>query len=156
MELKPLMETNVALNFDCRSGDHTSSFSDEDLNLLFGASDQNKRNSAASSISASVLRWGCDEDYGNGPYDIVLGADVVASLYDPVALARTIHSLWHDKSSVYISYKGRLTGPHEIFEKELHTLFDNISRIKPSQACRNKNPEVWILKATGRTSKCNA
>eukprot|EP00521_Asterionellopsis_glacialis_P009079 CAMPEP_0195284754 /NCGR_PEP_ID=MMETSP0707-20130614/2849_1 /TAXON_ID=33640 /ORGANISM="Asterionellopsis glacialis, Strain CCMP134" /LENGTH=283 /DNA_ID=CAMNT_0040344147 /DNA_START=161 /DNA_END=1013 /DNA_ORIENTATION=- len=90
-ELKDLMERNIALNFDYNSivskTQNTSSFSDEDLNLLFGAEDKNKSKSAVGCISASILRWGCDEDYGNGPYDVIFGADVVASLYDPVALA---------------------------------------------------------------------
>jgi hypothetical protein len=40
-----------------------------------------------------------------------MGADVVASLYDPFSLAETIHQLSMPDVIVYISYKGRLKGP---------------------------------------------
>jgi hypothetical protein len=99
-------------------------------------------------ISANVLKWGHDRDYQQ-EYDVVLGADVVASLYDPIALADTMHALCHEKSVVYISFKARLAGPHEQFEKRLESLFTTVERIRP--ATRNKNPQVWILKATGKS-----
>lgn len=103
---------------------------------------------SAGSVTARVLRWGHEFDYGGGPYDVVFGADVVASLYDPVALARTFHGLSSSTTTVLLSYKGRLSGPHEKFEAELGYLFGCVERIRP--ASRNRNPGVWILKATKR------
>jgi hypothetical protein len=102
---------------------------------------------ARGTVSASVLRWGEVEDDGK-QYDVVLGADVVASLYDPIALADTMHALCHDRSVVYVSYKRRLTDPHVRFESQLHCLFEKVECIRPTS--RNKNPQVWILKAYGK------
>jgi hypothetical protein len=103
---------------------------------------------ARGTVSASVLRWGVMEEEDGKQYDVVLGADVVASLYDPIALADTMHALCHDRSVVYVSYKGRLTDPHVRFENRLECLFDNVERIRPTS--RNKNPQVCILKANGK------
>mmetsp|Transcript_27436 Transcript_27436/g.63697 ORF Transcript_27436/g.63697 Transcript_27436/m.63697 type:complete len:158 (+) Transcript_27436:299-772(+) len=118
-ELMGLMERNVARNF----GDHHH---------------QDKI------VSTKVLRWGNPSDImAVAPVDIVLGADVVASLYDPIALADTIWSLCHDQSKVYISYKSRLDVPHERFEGRFRELFASVIRTRPNS--RNRNPNVWIL-----------
>jgi hypothetical protein len=148
-ELLPLMQRNVFLNF---GGNH------DDSNEKYGCLDDTcwkvllqgrpkQAESSSSLVSARVLRWGVEQDYCHDePFDIVLGADVVASLYDPLLLAQTIHSLCHDKSIVYVSYKGRLTGPHEQFQTALSELFEHIEILRPDD-CRNRNPDVFILKA---------
>jgi len=171
-ELLPLMTRNVSRNFDTNyivddavkeflpaSNDESvlsSESSDFTRELFFSNDSANDANEAKTlhnakqscgTVSASVLRWGVTDDYRQ-QYDVVLGADVVASLYDPIALAETMHALCHEESIVYVSYKGRLTGPHEEFEKRLGQLFENVGRIRPES--RNKNPQVWILKAIGK------
>ena len=98
--------------------------------------------------STTTLTWGSHDEYPSDPYDIILGADVVASLYDPICLAETMWDLSHAQSVVYISYKGRLTEPHERFEHRLKQLFHHVDRLKPYS--QNKNPHVWVLKASGR------
>lgn len=100
---------------------------------------------AKGAVSASVLRWGVAEDYCT-EYDVVIGADVVASLYDPIALADAMHALCHDQSVVYVSYRERLTDPHVQFEDRLEVLFEKVERIHPASG--NRNPQVWILKAS--------
>jgi predicted nicotinamide N-methyase len=166
-ELLPLMTRNVRRNFDSShiDNDYTDSFNDslashasmKDKELLYELlvstecdtiANTNTMDYARGRISANVLKWGHDRDYQQ-EYDVVLGADVVASLYDPIALADTMHALCHEKSVVYISFKARLAGPHEQFEKRLESLFTTVERIRP--ATRNKNPQVWILKATGKS-----
>jgi hypothetical protein len=39
-------------------------------------------------ISCRLLWWGVESNYAGAPYNVVVGADVVASPYEPVALAR--------------------------------------------------------------------
>lgn len=153
-ELMDLMRRNVELNFS--TGAATDDALDDDSRKALytyegtvGEGDFEGAKLALGRVSASVLRWGIEEDYREAPYDIVVGADVVASLYDPVALAYTLHALCHEKSTVYVSYKGRLTGPHEQFEAKLGQLFRRVERIQPRD-CRNRNPDVFILKATGK------
>ena len=51
----------------------------------------------------------------NKNYDLIIGADIVASLYDPVALANAIYSLAGKHTKVYISFKGRAEEYHDAF-----------------------------------------
>lgn len=173
-ELLPLMTRNTIRNFDSsyimkiesdssstkgemnQTKQRANEKDDEGMQQLFystrdeecetdKAATQTNAKHSLGSVSANVLRWGVTDDYKQ-QYDVVLGADVVASLYDPIALAETMHALCHSKSVVFVSYKGRLTGPHEKFEKRLTSLFGTVERLRPTS--RNRNPEVWILKAT--------
>ena len=43
-------------------------------------------------VSCRLLWWGVESNYAGAPYDIVNGANVVASPYDPVALAQMYHA----------------------------------------------------------------
>jgi len=92
-------------------------------------------------------------------FDVVIGADVVATLYDPVALAKTIHQVAKDERSVvYISFKERLSSIHRSFEQALGELFDSIEIILASSQnseihSRNRNPDVGILIARGKKIK---
>lgn len=159
-ELLPFMTRNVQRNFesshiveDEKQMKDDENNDDDDMKEVLLHTSHETNNTAANprqsrgTVCANVLRWGVPEDYQQH-YDVVVGADVVASLYDPIALAETMHALCHDESIVYVSYKGRLTGPHEQFEQRLGHLFDTVERIRPSS--RNKNSQVWILKATGK------
>lgn len=85
----------------------------------------------------------------NQTFDIVLGAELVASLYDPIALAHTIHALTHDQSTVYIGMKDRLDTVNRQFEAAMCDLFVDVeTNIRP--ATRNRNPYTWILIAKQR------
>jgi hypothetical protein len=137
--LLPLMQRNVALNFGS-----VDDLSKNDRDILFG----NETTPRIGTCEARVLEWG-QQPTTQKTYRFILGADVVASLYDPVALANTIHQLSTTDTIVLISYKGRLDGPHERFEQRMQELFREVqSRISPLS--RNKNPGVYILQAVGK------
>jgi predicted nicotinamide N-methyase len=154
-ELLPLMQRNVFLNFGGSDPGDSKYCSLDDACwrvLLQDRQEQTHRHRASSlgtaDVAARVLCWGVEQDYSHvETFDVVLGADVVASLYDPLLLAQTIHSLSHDKSMVYVSYKGRLTGPHKQFQAALLELFERVEVLRPHPNCRNRNPDVFILKA---------
>ncbi|KAL3770739.1 hypothetical protein ACHAW5_001456 [Stephanodiscus triporus] len=97
----------------------------------------------------AVLRWGVEDDYGDVPYDVVIGADVVTSLYDPVALARTIHALSGPRTRVYVSGKARLDRPHEVFEGEMGRLYANVRKVE-RPCSRLRSPNVFVIVADGK------
>lgn len=139
--LLPLMQRNVALNFG-----GINDLSTNDRDILFG----NEPTVTMGTCEARILEWG-QQPTTQKTYRFILGADVVASLYDPVALAETIHQLSSTDTIVLISYKGRLDGPHERFEEKMHELFREVQpRVPPLS--RNKNPGVYILQAMGKLS----
>ena len=103
--------------------------------------------------TAFPLEWGSTTGYGaNHHYDVILGADVVAGIYDPVKLAQTIADLCRDEQTlVYLAMNRR---NHEIirtFEAAMRPLFTSLEHRDP--VSRNKNPNVTIMVATGK--KCN-
>lgn len=106
-----------------------------------------------SSVEVFELDW-ADDSGSHGTFDVVLGADVVATLYDPVALAQSIHRLCHAETLVYISFKERLSSVHRAFESEMERLFskvrviDNITDGKTLSS--NHNPDVHVLIAEER------
>ncbi len=63
-------------------------------------------------VSCHLLRWGVNSDYFGAPYDVVVGANVVLLPYNPVALARTFHTLSGPWTRVYVLGKALLAGPH--------------------------------------------
>ena len=151
-ELLDLMNDNYALNFvggEC-DGSTSEAETGEDVSFLrqkYGSEVSTSQGTA----DVKVLRWGVETDYEGAPFDVVFGADVVASLYDPIALANTFYDLCGPQSKVYLSYKGRLDEPHLLFEAELKRLFSRVERIAhPNIHSRNKNPGVCILKAWGK------
>jgi predicted nicotinamide N-methyase len=99
-------------------------------------------------ITAAVLRWGVKEDYMKAPYDVIVAADVVASLYSPKALAETIHDLCRKETKVYISLKKRLTEPLVIFESAMKDLFWTVNYTTP--VSRRKLDDIIIIEATGK------
>ncbi len=56
-------------------------------------------------VSCHVLWWGIKSDYAGAPYDVIVGAIIVALPYNPVALARTFHTLSGLWTRVYVSGK---------------------------------------------------
>ena len=102
-----------------------------------------------SSLRLAPLTWGSDDllPSHSRSYDVVVGADVVASLYDPVALARCIWNLCHEKSVAYISFKGREDTFHNAFEEEVRRIFMVVDMVKQGavEGVRNMNPGVGLI-----------
>lgn len=138
-----LIHTNINLNhYSALSSSHDNSHSTTEVMNKLDVQLE------SGSVSARTLRWGVSSDYPSTSFDLVIGADVVASIYDPMALVRTIYALSGPHTLVLISYKGRLSDPHIAFEQQLRLGFRSIEQIKPNS--RNRNPDVWILKAFGK------
>lgn len=139
--LMDLLQRNVQRNFNNASCDR---------NPRNGLADEVEISCDKTSqglVSAQVLDW---SDISNieTPYEIIIGADIVASLYDPVALADTIHRLAHEQTQVYISFRERLSSIQRIFEQEITKRFTILDIQMPIS--RNHNPDVRILFASGR------
>lgn len=102
-----------------------------------------------------VLNWE-DVDQNAQTYDIIFGADVVATLYDPVALVNTIVCLCHASSMVFISFKERLSQIHRQFETEMSRHFESLEILENypdgSRLSRNLNPDIKILVAKEKLS----
>lgn len=92
------------------------------------------------------LEWGTTVAVDK--YDLIVGSDVIAGIYDSVGLAKTIYDLATERSEVYLACRDRLAGSLEQFEVHLRRLFNKVER-RHGQS-RNKNPTVWILYASGR------
>lgn len=121
-ELVPVMQANLDHNPQCQA--NTSAFS---------------------------LAWGSTNGYSNHHYDVILGADVVAGIYDPVKLAQTIADLCRDEHTlVYLAVNNRLHEIIQTFEAAMRPLFSSLEQRVP--VSRNKNPNVTILVATGKRS----
>ncbi|KAL3776177.1 hypothetical protein ACHAWO_005578 [Cyclotella atomus] len=122
-----------------------------DLPELLGLMQDNlqRNHPYKSSVEARTLRWSCEEDYNGAPYDVIIGADIVASLYDPVALAGTLHALAGPNTKVYISAKSRLDKPHEEFDEEMERLFERCERVCEPDS-RLKNPHVFVMRFEGK------
>ncbi len=90
-----------------------------------------------------VLWWGVESEYPGMPYDVVIGADVVALPYDPVALARTFHTLSGPWTRVYVSVMARLAGPHVVFKGEMVRLFARVTRVDGPRSWL-RSPGVFI------------
>ena len=143
-ELKELMNDNIRRNFG-GGGTNDASFIDEYSNKLITYDDKR----AKGTITSRVLRWGIQEDYQGAPYDVIIGADIVTSLYDPVALAQALYALSGPNTKIYISVKARLDKPHEEFDVEMERLFERVEKIdKPSS--RLRSPDVFIVVAEGK------
>ena len=143
-ELMPLLRRNVIRNYraDCiqRGDDWDAHLSDADQPELC-----DRPKFSTSHVSAYVLDWSAP----NPPHTFatILGADVVAKLYDPHALVQTICQCSNAQTSVYISFKKRLSSLHRTFEEEMAKHFD-ITIVEPHS--RNRNPQVRILVATNK------
>lgn len=101
---------------------------------------------AGKDASTGVLEWGKNNNMDK--YDVILGADVVASIYDSTGLARTIYDLAKVDSRVYLACRDRLAGNVERFEAYMKQYFTIVERRKAES--QNKSPNVWIMFATGK------
>uniref|UniRef100_A0A7S2PW95 Uncharacterized protein n=1 Tax=Skeletonema marinoi TaxID=267567 RepID=A0A7S2PW95_9STRA len=152
-ELEELMGDNVRRNFGPSEDNDADDLSKEERSLITHL-DGGK---AKGTVTSRVLRWGVEEDYflnnedkqEEQTYDVIIGADIVASLYDPVALAQTLHALCGPTTKIYISSKSRLDKPHETFDAEMARLFDRVEKKVPP-CSRLKNPNVFIIQAEGK------
>lgn len=141
----------AAEDIPCHRDKGCKELSSRDKCVLYEVSaeiDTEKMKSSKGKIRAEVLRWGVKEDYKNAPYDVIVAADVVASLYCPKALAETIHDLCHEDTKVYISLKKRLTEPLVIFEASMKALFMTVKCTSP--VSRRKLDDIIIIEATGK------
>ncbi|KAL3759293.1 hypothetical protein ACHAWU_002094 [Discostella pseudostelligera] len=147
-ELCDLMSANVERNFGSGDNDGTTTSTP----TITPGVDNNDQKSMGT-ISSRVLRWGIESDYQGAPYDCIIGADIVTNLYDPVALAQTIHALSGPNTSIYISGKARLDKPHEEFDVEMQRLFKSVKKIRTDDIhSRLKSPNVFIIVAEGKRS----
>jgi hypothetical protein len=147
-ELLDLMSANVERNFGSGNNDGTTTTTP----TIIPEVDINDQKSMGT-ISSRVLRWGIESDYQGAPYDCIIGADIVTNLYDPVALAQTIHALSGPNTSIYISGKARLDKPHEEFDVEMQRLFKSVKKIRTDEIhSRLKSPNVFIIVAEGKRS----
>ena len=169
-ELQDLMAENVRRNFghddvkekegnvDDANDVAAVELSDEERKLITHLDDGTK---SQGTVKSRVLRWGNEEDYflqeddqqqqhgGQQAYDVIIGADIVASLYDPIALAQTLHALCGPTTKIYISSKSRLDKPHEEFDTEMTRLFTKVVK-KGCPCSRLKTPDVFIIEAEGK------
>jgi hypothetical protein len=90
-----------------------------------------------------MLQWGIESNYASVPYNIVVGVGVVALPYDPVALARTFHTLSKPWTRVYILRKTRLAGPRVAFKGEMMRLFARVRRVNGPRSWL-RSPGVFI------------
>ena len=152
--IMPLLTRNVRRNFvghilPNSHKDDSSALADEPAGLFVGDNHATATNSSSSPVIAQVLDWSDvvtnPQHYQNNNYDVILGADVVASLYDPVALAQTMYTLAHGNTVVYLSFKERLSVMHRQFEAAIAERFEEWHIISSGSGSRNRNPEVQIM-----------
>lgn len=127
--------------------------SEADLNVMYEFTDIDNVDSfqqSSSNVTAKVLRWGMKEDYCDGPFDLIIGADVVASLYDPSALVQTIYDLCHEKSIIYICVRRRLSEYHNLFDNALKEMFDSVCISTPITRHRNVGNIICMMRISGK------
>jgi len=91
-------------------------------------------------VTASVLELGdVKAEAEAGTFDVVIGADVAASMCNPVALAHAICCLSHDDALVFVSFKERLSIVHQQFKDEMQQLFDCVNIVSPVVAQKKDN-----------------
>jgi Lysine methyltransferase len=157
----PLLQRNVARNFDAA----TMARDDLRLSPYYCAGKQYSQvqdcvqDCTSVRVTISPLDWdnsdqkrSLRESKDGRPWDVVFGADIVASLYDPVSLAQTIAGLCSTAKTVaYVGFKERLSTIHRQFESEMAAWFRDIEILRPPHnGCRNRNPDVYILTARGK------
>ncbi|KAL7524875.1 hypothetical protein ACHAXR_000754 [Thalassiosira sp. AJA248-18] len=144
-QLQDLMRDNIDRNFGKCNDDETANNKDNSNN----AKKEANKGGTTTTITSRILQWGHTEDYGTTPYDVIIGADIVTSLYDPVSLAHTLHDLSGPHTKIYISGKARLDKPHEEFDGEMERLFDRVVKIREPSS-RLKSPNVFVIVAEGK------
>jgi hypothetical protein len=154
LELQDLMCANINRNFGGNSCSNSDDDDGDDTKKEEEDGDDESRknenfNTTNSNVSCRVLQWGVTSNYINAPYDVIMGADVVTSIYDPIALAQTFYALSGPHTKIYISGKTRLDKPHEIFEMEMKRLFVSVRKIDVPNS-RLRSPNVFVLVVQGK------
>ena len=144
-ELVELMADNVQRNFG--NGVNLNDTDNDGDNIIVTATANDGK--AKGTATSRVLRWGVKEDYQGAPYDVIIGADIVTSLYDPVALAQTLHALSGPNTCIYISGKSRLDKPHEEFDVAMSLLFDKVEKVT-DLGSRLKSPGCFVYFIGGK------
>ena len=112
-----------------------------------------KNTKESANASYGVLEWGVTNSQpqpSSFKYDVILGADVVASIYCADALAKTINQLSGPTTHVYLACRDRLEGTIDSFEQSMKQMFQKVERTKA--VSKNRNPDVWIFYATDKRS----
>jgi len=140
-EVTDLIRSNMALNFGRpdRKSVHGDTI-DETMTVM------NYDGRCRGTAEAKILRWGHEEDYKGAPYDVIVGADINASVYDHDALARTLHALAGPETKIYIAYRTRMDDVVTAFGQCLAGLFEKFEVVAPIS--RNKNPGVLVIEAS--------
>jgi hypothetical protein len=153
LELQDLMCANIKRNFGGNSCSNSDDDDGDDTKKEEEDGDDESSNTnkfnRTNNVSCRVLQWGVKSDYINAPYDVIIGADVVTSIYDPIALAQTFYALSGPHTKIYISGKARLDRPHEIFEMEMKRLFVSVRKIDVPNS-RLRSPNVFVLVVQGK------
>jgi hypothetical protein len=114
-----------------------------DLPILLPLLEKNTK--GCDNATFGVLEWGKPV---NETYDVILGADVVAGIYDSQGLAKTIYDLSHERTRVYLSTRDRLSGLIETFLANLQVYFTNVETSQPQSD--NQAPNVSIIYVSGK------
>jgi predicted nicotinamide N-methyase len=108
----------------------------------------NLRQSKLDNVTCGVLEWGKTPSSGDHKYDVILGADVVAGIYNAPALIKTLYDLSHARTHIFLSTRDRLSGIMDDVCKELQEKFEVVERRAPCSD--NRNPTVYIIYITGK------
>ena len=155
-DIKSMERGDAAVDIPTKRDNGGTILSEIDMKALYECDDENyierikTMNETSSKITPTILRWGMKEDYTDGPFDAIIGADIITSLYDPEALAQTIYDLCHEKTKVYVCFKKRLEGPHAMFENAMKTLFNEVSFMRPITRLHNPHDISVLMVANAK------
>jgi Lysine methyltransferase len=161
-QLLPLLRRNVARNFDtaimASNFLSLSAYCAGKQYLVPPVPNDCAPHDTSVLVTVSPLDWDNSDQkkslqQGNDgrPWNVVFGADIVASLYDPISLAQTMAGLCTAQTVVYVGFKERLSTIHRQFESEMAAWFQDVTILRPPHnGCRNRNPDVYILTARGK------
>ena len=130
-----------------------------DLSELLPLLEKNREHTSTQhNTSVFELKWGCEISTSSSTtsspaystYDVIIGADVVASIYSLQALLQTIYEKSNENTIVYMSTKDRITGTCQELITQLSQCFVNVQHVKPTYLANNKNPEISIIIAYGK------
>ena len=123
-ELQPLLQQNCVINFPHQT---------------------NK-------VTHGVLEWGSNTNtIPANTYDVILGADVVTSIYSADKLAHSLYALsTNAHTQIYIAYRERVTGMLATFLTRMHTMFAVVDTTTLPPNSTNHNPTVVIVYLTGK------
>jgi hypothetical protein len=97
---------------------------------------------------AKTLRWGFKEDYPLEAPDVIIGSDIIVSIYDTSGLIQTIYDLSGAETKIYLSYKGRLDSMMNELASQLEGRFTTLKSVQPFS--RNRNPTIRIIEISGK------